>query len=347
MSSSLLDSEAVYSAAPLTFLANSFLVSGVLKAALDLHLFDLLSTQALTLKELSEKLDMPRRAARSFLNACASAGLIIKKEDRYQNTMLAETYLVKGKPYYFGGYLAFEINRLFPPTHHLAETLKTGGLKKQNAAESIFDVYAEDPELGLEFFQQFHVLSGLTAPFLLEKIDLSDRKTVLDLGGGSGSLSIELAKSFPYLKFTLFDLPGICKIADHFIQEASLDSRISLYPGDFFKDDLPSGFDLILLSAVVNLWNPEQNEILVKKCWDALVPGGKIIMVGSMLNDNEYEPLELSFVSLISAIDTQGAIYTWKEQEEFLTKAGFQNLVRFPITAPIRNGVIVGVKLKD
>ena len=197
MSSSLLDPEAVYSAAPLTFLANSFLVSGVLKAALDVHLFDLLSIKVLTLEELSEKLDMSRRTARAFLNACASAGLIVKKEEVYQNTILSETYLVKGKPYCFGGYLAFEINRLFLSAHNLAETLKTRGFKRYSAAETIFDVYAENPELGLEFFQQFHVLSGLTVPFLLQKIDLSDRKTVLDLGGGSGSISIELAKSFP------------------------------------------------------------------------------------------------------------------------------------------------------
>lgn len=68
------------------------------------------------------------------------------------------------------------------------------------------------------------------------------------------------------------------------------------------------------------------------------------MVIGTMLNDNECEPLDLSFVSLSTAVDTQGAVYTWNEHETFLTEAGFQNLVRFPIAAPIRNGVIVGEK---
>lgn len=329
---------------PLLQMATGFWVSNTLSSALELGLFSHLSGKSLSREELEKALGLQTRPARMLLAACASFGLIEKKNGLYSNSLLADTFLVKGKPYYFGGFVEMLQKRLYLPWYELTDALKKNKPKAAEISGPIYELFEKNPEMGRLFMGAMHSLSSFTAAATAEKVDLSGQKSVLDVGGGSGAWCIELAKAYPNLSFTLVDLPGITKIAGQYINEAGLEKRIKLHPGDFFEVELPKGHDVIILSLILHGFNPEMNETLLKRCYSALNPGGKLVIVELFLEDGETGPIPAALMSLNMLIELEGMNYTWAEHESRVKQAGFRNLTRIPLEGTACNGVLTAEK---
>src|ERR1700675_4346327 len=102
------------SSIPLMGLATSFWSFKTLAAALDLDLFTHLSrSKGATVEALTTSFEIAPRPAEMLLTACAALGLLEKKKDRYGNTPMAEQFLVRGKPQYFGGFVEMLDRRLY------------------------------------------------------------------------------------------------------------------------------------------------------------------------------------------------------------------------------------------
>ncbi|WP_287395615.1 methyltransferase dimerization domain-containing protein [Mesorhizobium sp.] len=116
------------SAVPLMALSTGFWAFKTLAAAHELDLFSRLAGGAgTTVAELAEALSLHQRPAEMLLTGCAALGLLEKTGGRYRNTSLSETYLVRGKPYYFGGFVQMLDKRLYPGWGRLTEALRTNG----------------------------------------------------------------------------------------------------------------------------------------------------------------------------------------------------------------------------
>ena len=103
------------SALPLMQLASSFWAFKTLAVAEELQLFDHVArSRGMTTESLAVALGIDVRPAEMMLTACAALGLLQKRGGRYRNTPLADTYLVHGKPYGFGGFIAMLNKRLYP-----------------------------------------------------------------------------------------------------------------------------------------------------------------------------------------------------------------------------------------
>src|SRR6185295_6961842 len=138
--------------------------------------------------------------------------------------------------------------RLFKYWHDLPEALRTG--KPQNeekyGQKGIFETLYADPAKLEQFMGAMTGLSRINFEAFAEKFDFSKYRTLCDVGGATGLLSIECAKRHPHLKCVSFDLPVVAPIANKHIAAAGLSSRAEASSGDFFKDPLPKA-DIITM----------------------------------------------------------------------------------------------------
>ncbi len=340
------DADPVLSPVPLMQLATGFWASKTLAAAHELELFSRLSgTTGTTAGLLAEALAIEERPAEMLLTACAALGLLERNDDRYVNSPLAEEFLVRGKPYYFGGWVEMLDQRLYPGWGRLTDAIRTNRPTTwdPDRQSSLFD--GEDPQRISVFWEAMHSLSTFTARALGQALDLSAARRLLDVGGGSAAFDIELCRLYPDLTAMVYELPKVADIAAQKVEVAGLSERISTVSGDFFADSsLPDGNDTILLSMVLHDWAEDRCRVILQKCWDALPSGGQVIITELLVDDARNGPPDAALMSLNMLIETEGRNYTPGEYRAWLGDLGFQEIRTVWFQAAGANGAVIGRK---
>jgi len=316
-------------------------------AAVEMELFTKLAGgRTLTVAEAEVELGIPERPADLLLTACASLGLLEKDGDGYRNTELAEEFLVRGKPYYFGGQVSYCDQRTYLPWHRIGEALHSDRPLTWDPAtqESMFDT--ADPRMLESFWGAMYSTSIFTAKALAGRIDLSGKKRLLDVGGGSGAYAIELCRSLPGLSATVFDLPHVCEIAAGNVAKAGLAEQIATAAGDFLSDEpLPGGHDVVLFSMILHDWDEATNQRLLTKAYEALAPGGRAVISELLLNAERTGPAPAALMGLNMLVETVGGRnYSDVEYAAWLRQAGFTDVHTVHFDAPGANGAVIGTK---
>ena len=203
-----------------------------------------------------------------------------------------------------------------------------------------------DPQLLATFWEAMYSTSIFTARALGGAVDLTGRRRLLDVGGGSGAYPIELCRLFPGLTATVLDLPHVCEIAAGKIELAGLGDRISTRPGDFLTDAaLPGGHDTLLLSMILHDWDEPTNRELLAKAYAALPAGGLVIVSELLLDADRTGPAPAALMGMNMLVETEGGRnYSDAEYADWLTGAGFTEVRTVRFDAPGANGVVLGVK---
>src|SRR5262245_29679942 len=332
------------SALPLMALSTGFWAFKTLAAAHELDLFSRLAGGAgTTAPELADALGLQVRPAEMLLTGCAALGLLEKRDGRYRNTPLSEAYLVRGTPYYFGGWVEMADKRLYAGWGKLGEALRTNRPTTWDSAiqSSLFD--REDPKMLAVFWEAMHSLSTMTARKLGEAVDFSRYSRLLDIGGGSGAYDIELCRQYPALHATVFDLPHVAEIATGKMRAAGMSERADAVGGSFFRA-LPHGYDVHLLSMILHDWDEQKNRALLRRSFDALASGGAVVISELLVNDEKTGPAPAALMSLNMLIETEGRNYTPAEYSAWLGEAGFRRVETVWFDAPAASGAVIGRK---
>ena len=243
----------------------------------------------------------------------------------YRNTESTATFLDKHSPRYLGGILTMLNARLYQFWHDLPEALRTG--KPQNeikhSQKSIFEeLYADLPQLE-QFLGAMTGLSRINFEAFAEKFDFKPYKTLCDVGGATGLLSILVAQRHPHLHCVSFDLPPVEPIAEKHIAAAQLDGRVTTAVGDFFQEALPKA-DVITMGMILHDWNLENKKHLIRSVYEALPDDGAFIAIENIIDDARRENvfgLLMSLNMLIEfgdAFDFSGADFrAWCEEVGF------------------------------
>jgi predicted O-methyltransferase YrrM len=332
---------------PLMQLTSGFWAFKTLAAAHELDLFgQLTGSRGTTPRELAASLGIADRPAEMLLTACTALGLLRKKGGRYTNSPLAEEYLVRGKPYYFGGLVEMLDKRLYPGWARLADALRTNRPTTwdPDRQASLFD--GADPVMLSHFWEAMHSISSSTARLLAQAVDLRRFKRLLDVGGGSGAFDIELCRRYRGLHATVYDLPHVTEIAAAKIAQAGLADRVQTAPGDFFADAAyPAGHDLILLSLIMHDWSEEDDRAILRRCHDALPSGGAVVICELLVNDEKTGPAPAALMSLNMLIETAGGRnYTAAEYTAWLTDLGFRRIRTVRFASPGADGAVIAYK---
>src|SRR5207244_13053838 len=204
----------------------------------------------------------------------------------YRNTRETAVFLDKASPAYIGGILEMANARLYRFWGDLTEALQTG--KPQNEIKrtgtAMFEELYSDPDR-LEQFM--NAMAGISlGPFqaLAEKFDFSRYKTLCDVGGATGQLSIIVANHHPHLRCISLDLPVVEPIAKRTIEGAGLSDRVTAEAGDFFGNPLPEA-DVITMGLILHDWNLDRKMHLIKAAYDALPEGGAFIVIENLIDD--------------------------------------------------------------
>src|SRR6201989_3006021 len=210
---SMLDTAGQLDPGPILQTAFGFWSSKVLLTAVEFSVFTKLANRRMTGAELGAELGLHPRAISDFFDALVAMRFLDREGEgpsaKYFNTPISAVYLDCQQPRYVGGTLVMLNARLFKFWHDLPEALRTG--KPQNeikhGQKGMFEeLYAELPRLE-QFMGAMTGLSRMNFEAFAEKFDFSKFKTLCDVGGATGLLSMEVAKRHAHLKCTSFDLP--------------------------------------------------------------------------------------------------------------------------------------------
>jgi predicted O-methyltransferase YrrM len=309
--------------------AFGFWGSKVLLTAVDLGLFTTLGGRRLTGAELSTALQLHPRANPDFFDALVAMKFLDRDgdgpESRYFNTPDGAMFLDAASPRYIGGILVMLNARLFKFWNDLPEALRTGRPQNEvkHGQKGIFEeLYSDLPKLE-QFMGAMTGISRTNFEIFAEKFDFSTFKTLCDIGGATGLLTIEVAKRHPHLSCTSFDLPAVEPIAKKHIAAAGLAHRVRTASGDFFKDRLPNA-DVITMGMILHDWNLEKKMHLIRSAYDALPPGGALVAIEALIDDARRENVQGLLMSLNMLIEFGDAFdYSGADFRRWCSEAGF------------------------
>lgn len=320
--------------------AFAFWSSKVLLAAVEFGVFTKLGDRRISGEELGAELGLHPRGIRDFFDALVAMRFLDREGDglsgRYFNTPASALYLVQGSPRYVGGWLVMLNARLFKFWNDLPEALRTGRPQNEikHGQKGMFEeLYAELPRLE-QFMGAMTGLSRINFEAFAARFDFSNFKTLYDVGGATGLLSIEVAKKHPHLHCTSFDLPPVEPIARKHIAAAGLSDRISTASGDFFKEPLPKA-DVITMGMILHDWNLEKKMHLIRLAYDALPPGGALVAMEALIDDARRENVFGLLMSLNMLIEFGDAFdYSGADFHRWCAEVGFQGFEVMHLAGP-------------
>jgi len=113
--------------------------------------------------------------------------------------------------------------------------------------------------------------------------------TVVDVGGGTGSLLAEILRARPNVRGTLVDLPSTVARSGAIFQAAGVAERVTAVGQSFF-DPLPAGADLYLLKSVLSDWPDREALVLLRRCAEGARPAGRVVVLSGVLPDEGRDP---------------------------------------------------------
>ena len=302
--------------------ASSFQKSRILLTGFELDVFSNIAEDGSTNGEIARALQLDEHACNRLLNALVSLGFLTKQLDVYFNTPDSFTFLSCKSRDYLGGLM--HTNHLWNTWSNLTQVVKTG------TTALATEINERGGEWLFSFISAMHDRAKKQAPQQLAGIDLSGINSLLDIGGGSGAYSMELVSKKPELEATVFDLPNVVPISGQFIDKEGFTGMIKTHTGDYTTDELPVGFDMVFLSAVIHSNSLAVNTELIRKCFGSLNKNGKILIQDWVMNDERTQPTAGAIFAINMLVGTEaGDCFTDGEVRGMLESAGFKNISRF------------------
>ncbi len=265
----------------------SFWSSRIILTANNFRLFDHLDGGK-EAGELALLLSVDRRGIELLMNALCGIGLLEKREERYFNTLLSENYLVSGSPWYQGD-MVRHYDTLWQNWSALDEIVRTGKPVRRATDHSAF-------------IRAMHNNGILKARQVVDSLDLTGVATALDLAGGPGTYSMELARRG--IDVTLFDLPATVAIARELAAEAGV--ALTFREGDALADPVGEGYDLIFISHLFHSYSPQQNLQILESCLKGLNPGGRIVVQEFFIDDTLTQPAMGALFAVNMLVNSEG-----------------------------------------
>ncbi len=301
--------------------ANAYQCSHALKAAIDLDLFTAIAEGKDTVSLLAERCGAGARGIRILADFLTIQGFVTKESTRYRLTPDSALFLDRKSPAYLGSALGF----LHAPKFTEAFQNLTDAVRKGGTASEAGTVAPEHP-LWVDFAKSMIPLMAKPAEeiaLLAQQIRPAVAR-VLDIAAGHGLFGIEIAKRCPTAEIVALDWPNVLTVAQGLARQAGVEDRYQVIAGDAFQQDFGSGYDLVLLANFLHHFSLAACETLLRKIHRCLSPGGRVITLEFVPNDDRVSPPMVAEFSLIMLATTpEGDAYTLKEYEQVFRRAGF------------------------
>lgn len=322
--------------APVLELLSAYRKSKVLFASIELGVYEALQQTTKTSEALARELRVDANALEQLLHANVMLQLLDKTPEGFTNTAATNVYLTRSSPQRILGYASYTDAVLWSMWANFTDAVREGTHRwKQTYGLDgpLFSHFFRSPEQAREFLMGMHGYGVISSPVLVSSVDLSRFRTLVDLGGATGHLTIAACRRWANLRGIVFDLPIAVELANEMIAEAQMTDRVTATSGDFFTDPLPSG-DLYALGRILHDWTEEKILLLLGKIFAALPSGGAVLIAEKLLEDSKTAPEWAVLQSLNMLVCTEGQERTLGEYAALLERVGFTNVTGIRTTAP-------------
>jgi demethylspheroidene O-methyltransferase len=305
-------------------LVAGFVYSQTLAACVRLKLFDMLAAGPLAVDELAQRMGLDDHAAIRLLKAGAALDLLEPLPDgRFALGQLGAA--LAGNP---GLAAMIEHHALLYADLSDPVALLRGAPQSQHL--KAFWSYAKNPQAVDATPDQVRAYSALMAQSqamvareVLDACPLGRYRRLLDIGGGEGAFLIAAGTRHPGLELMLFDLPAVAARATQRFQAAGMAARGAAFGGDFFRDALPAGADIVSLVRVLHDHDDDFALAILRRAHSALPKGGKLLLAEPMAGTRGAEPAGDAYFGFYLAAMGSGRPRTAEEIGVLLRQAGF------------------------
>jgi ubiquinone/menaquinone biosynthesis C-methylase UbiE len=296
--------------------------SRIFLTSLELGIFEELGDKQVSASEMAARLNSDARATEVLLNALAALNLVAKNGNLFANEKGVAGLLLKEGADTGDAMLRHAAN-LWENWSHLTDTVRSGKPPRVGGGTERRTALAlATKEQGRNYSQR-----------LAWALNCHGAERMLDLGGGCGLHALTFAVTYPRLQVVLFDREEeALRMARAEIAGKEVEARVSIRKGDFLTDDIGSDFDLVLLSFVLSLLGEDQIPLLLKKVEGSLRPGGRVVVLDMILENDKTHPAPAALFSVNMLVTTgKGRAYSFREIEDFLLASGLRTTYRVPI----------------
>jgi demethylspheroidene O-methyltransferase len=324
-----------------------FVHSQVLLSCVRLQIFGMLQKAPATLQELSARTQVPAPALQRLLLSAVALGLL--EQRRQQRFGLGPLGLPIAA--HEGIRAMVEHNNLLycdmaDPTRFLSDTW--GGDMAAYWPYAHTDSPVQIKQADARHVARYSELMAASQTCVIEEvlhsIAFGEYRCVLDVGAGSGRLVAALAGHAPHLKFQLFDLPGVLRLAQQNHQTQGLQATASYHSGSFLHDPLPQGADLVTLVRVAHDHPDEAVRTILDKIFAALPVGGTLVLAEPMASDDRSSQASDAYFHFYLLAMGAGRLRTPTELSQMLQDSGFVHVEQVPNSMPIHTRILIARK---
>ncbi len=304
-------------------ISKAFWESAALMSAVELGAFSAIANGDNTLPAAAAAMQIEPLNAERLLTALVAMDLLTRDGDTFLNADDVDRFLVAGKPTYAGPWMLFgkprwqEWGKLTDHLRLREEDQRLLGMYDNTfTVERAREYHAATYSIGMGAARRFH-----------RQVDLSGRRKVMDLGGGSGCYCIVAALKHPGLKAEILDLPPVVVVTREYIEENAVTDAVIATECDFTRDPLPEDADVAIMASNLPQYSRAIVTDVVQRVHDALLPGGEFHLIGEMIDADGRGPLAPALWGLSEAVSrSTGLAHSITDCTGYLAAAGFDNI---------------------
>jgi hypothetical protein len=305
-------------------LVNGYQITQAIHVAAQLDLADRLAAGARTSEDLAAEVDAHPDALYRLLRALAAVGVLREEDGRSFGLTPVGERLRSDVPGSLHGWARFVGRPSFwQAWGALLHSVRTGENAFRHVhGDDVWSYRAQRPEESAAFDAAMQARTGATNRALLEAFDFSRFGTIVDVGGGNGTLLAAVLTAHPGVTGVLFDQPHVVAGADAVLDEAAVADRCRVIAGDFFES-VPSGGDAYLLKWIVHDWEDAEATAILRVVRSAIGANGRLLVVERDLGEpNESPWAKLSDLNML--VGPGGRERTEEEYAALFAEAGFR-----------------------
>ncbi len=309
---------------------NGYQIGRALEAAIRLDLFTQLGEERLTAKQLAQRIGASERGTRILCDFLSLADFLEKDGSDYRQSDESSFFLDRDSSAYIGSIVDFLLApQLVDAFENLDQAVRQGGTIIGREG-----TMAPDHPLWTKYACGMAPLMLPAAHFLVEVVELPEDRPlrVLDVAAGHGIFGITFAQRFPQAEIFALDWAPVLDVAEQHARESGVNDRFHRMAGNAFRIDYGEAYDVVLATNFFHHFDQPTCEKLMRRMGAALGPGGKIITLDFIPDEDRLTPPPAAAFPLIMLATTEhGDAYTFAEYDAMFRAAGLTRNVFHPV----------------
>ncbi|MFO0979706.1 MAG: class I SAM-dependent methyltransferase [Planctomycetaceae bacterium] len=304
---------------------NAYQRTGALRAAIELRMFSVIHDRPKNAGEIARECNASVRGIRILCDYLTVLGFLAKSEQDYSLTPTSALFLDEASPQYMGAMARFvasdEMIRIFGG---VTGAVRKGGTLLPDGGSTKLDY-----EPWIEFAESMAPLMMPSALFIASLVSerFGQRPIrVFDIAASHGQFGLSIVRQNPASTIVAQDFAPVLTVTRRNVEQAGLLDRYEFLPGDVMTIDYPGSFDCILLTNFLHHFSQSVCEALLRRLKERLNPGGMIVTLEFVPNENRISPpIPATFALTMLMTTGEGDAYTFAEYRRLFENAGFHS----------------------